>query len=91
MVARELEIAWPDLNIIDATFVATESNYDYRKEVVPQRCILVSTDPVAASWYAAKYILTPIAVDPNNTDPDRPGSNYKSNLDAWTNCLREKK
>jgi hypothetical protein len=51
--------------------------------------LLGSTDPCAISWYAAKFILTPIAVDPNNTDPDRPGSNYKNNLDAWTNCLQD--
>ena len=51
--------------------------------------LLGSTDPCAVSWYGAKFILTPIAVDPYHTDPDRPGSNYKNNLDAWTNCLRD--
>jgi hypothetical protein len=51
--------------------------------------LLASTDPCAVSWYSAKFILTPVAVDPFNTDPDRPGSNYKYNLDAWTNLLRD--
>ena len=51
--------------------------------------LLGYTDPCAVSWYAAKYILTPIAVDPNNTNPDRNGSKYKNNLSAWTNCLKD--
>jgi hypothetical protein len=56
---------------------------------VNTKILLGSTDPCAVSWYAAKFILTPIAVDPYHTDPDRPGSNYKNNLDGWTNCLRD--
>jgi hypothetical protein len=41
------------------------------------------------SWYAAKFILTPIAIDPYNTNPDGNGSEYKKNLSAWTNCLKD--
>ena len=57
--------------------------------IVNTKMLLGSTDPCAVSWYAAKYILTPIAVDPYNTNPDLQGSKYKNNLEAWTNCLRD--
>ena len=92
LVARELEIAWPDLNIIDATYVAIENNYDHRKKSVYQKTILASPDPVAASWYAAKYILTPVAKQPKLTNPDYINSktnSYYTILGHWLNYLND--
>ncbi len=80
------------MNIIDATFVAIENNYDHRKKSVYQKTILASSDPVAASWYAAKYILTPIAKQPKLTNPDYINSktnSYFTTLGHWLNYLKD--
>jgi hypothetical protein len=92
LVARELSIAWPDLNILDATYVATESNWNYKLETVHQQTVLASIDPVAISWYAAKYILTPLAENPLRTNPDleNGGSgDYSTILNYWCNYLKK--
>jgi hypothetical protein len=80
-------LTYPRLTIVDAEWTNPESNWQGESEHT--KMLLGSTDPCAVSWYAAKYILTPIAVDPYNTDPDRNGSKYKNNLSAWTNCLAD--
>jgi len=92
LVAKELAIAWPDLNIIDATWVATESNYNFNYGAVNQKTILASTDPVAASWYAAKYILTPNAAFKERTNPDLTGQGadaYSTILGYWFDYLND--
>jgi len=88
LVAKVMGATYPKLTILDAAWTSA-SGPNNLSDTVNTKMLLGSTDPCAVSWYAAKFILTPIAVDPNNTDPDRPGSNYKNNLDAWTNCLRD--
>jgi hypothetical protein len=79
---------YPKLTILDAAWTSA-SGPNNLSDTVNTKMLLASTDPCAVSWYGAKFILTPIAVNPFHTDPDRPGSNYKNNLDAWTNCLRD--
>jgi hypothetical protein len=88
LVAKVMGATFPKLTIVDAAWTSTESNSTLNG-IVNTKMLLGSTDPCAVSWYVAKYILTPIAVDPNNTDPDLQGSNYKNNLESWTNCLRD--
>jgi len=88
LVAKVMGVTFPKLTIVDAEWTSARSNSDLT-DLVHTKMLLGSTDPCAASWYAAKYILTPIAVDPYNTDPDLQGSKYKNNLEAWTNCLRD--
>jgi hypothetical protein len=88
LVAKVMGATFPKLTIVDAAWTSA-SGPNNLSDTVNTKMLLGSTDPCAISWYAAKFILTPIAVDPNNTDPDRPGSRYKNNLDAWTNCLRD--
>jgi len=88
LVAKVMGVTYPKLTIVDAAWTSA-SGPNNLNDTIQTKMLLGSTDPCAVSWYAAKYILTPIAVDPNNTDPDRPGSNYKNNLDAWTNCLQD--
>ena len=88
LVAKVMGVTFPKLTIVDADWTSTASNSNLT-DLVHTKMLLGSTDPCAVSWYAAKYILTPIAVDPNNTDPDLQGSVYKNNLEAWTNCLRD--
>jgi|GEM_PF-721582 len=92
LVAREIEIAWPDLNIVDATWVGTESNYNYTYGVEKVNKLLASTDPVAVSWYAAKYILTPVAVSPSRTNPDEGfgvTGNYSTVFGYWYNYIKD--
>ena len=88
LVAKVMAVTFPKLTIVDADWTSTASNSTLT-DLVHTKMLLGSTDPCAISWYAAKYILTPIAVDPNNTNPDRNGSKYKNNLSAWTNCLKD--
>jgi hypothetical protein len=88
LVAKVIGITYPKLTIVDAAWTSA-SGPNNHSDKVNTKMLLASTDPCAISWYAAKFILTPIAVDPNNTNPDRSGSNYKNNLDAWTNCLQD--
>ena len=88
LVAKVMGVTFPKLTIVDAAWTSA-SGPNNLSDTVNTKMLLGSTDPCAISWYAAKYILTPIAVDPNNTNPDRPGSNYKNNLDAWTNCFQD--
>ncbi len=88
LVAKVMGATFPKLTIVDAAWTSTESNRTLNG-MVNTKMLLGSTDPCAVSWYSAKYILTPIAFDPNNSDPDLQGSDYKNNLESWTNCLRD--
>jgi hypothetical protein len=88
LVAKVLGATFPKLTIVDAAWTSA-SGPNNLSDTVHTKVLLGSTDPCAVSWYSAKYILTPIAIDPNNTDPDLVGSNYKNNLEAWTNCLSD--
>jgi hypothetical protein len=88
LVAKVMGATYPKLTILDAAWTSA-SGPNNLSDTVNTKMLLASTDPCAVSWYGAKFILTPIAVNPFHTDPDRPGSNYKNNLDAWTNCLRD--
>ena len=51
---------FPDLTIVDATWTSGRDYADLRN-LVNTKTVLASTDPAAVSWYAAKFILTPIA------------------------------
>jgi hypothetical protein len=53
--------------------------------------LLGSSDPFAASWYAAKYMLTPVAYYPEKTNPDLNGGygSYGTCLINWINCMHD--
>jgi hypothetical protein len=88
LVARVMNVTFPKLSIIDAAWTTRQgpSNLNY---VQRTNMLVASTDPVASSWYAAKFILTPIAVSPNATNPDYPGGTYHNTLTNWRNYLRD--
>ena len=88
LVAKVMGATFPKLTIVDAAWTSA-SGPNNLSDTAHTKVLLGSTDPCAVSWYSAKYILTPIAIDPNNTDPDLQGSNYKNNLEGWTNCLSD--
>jgi hypothetical protein len=88
LVAKVMGATYPRLTILDAAWTSA-SGPNNLSDTVHTKMLLSSTDPSAVSWYGAKFILTPVAVNPYHTDPDRPGSNYRNNLEAWTNCLRD--
>jgi len=88
-VAKTMAATFPKLSIIDATWTATKGPREPGDGHQRTNLIVASTDPCAASWYAAKYILTPIADDPLSTNPDFPGGTYGTLLDKWTTILRE--
>jgi len=88
LVARVMADTWPRLTIIDATWTTTDGPVNLN-DVVNTNIIIGSTDPVAASWYAAKYILTPIARYPWQTNPDNAGGKYYYNLMYWCDYLRD--
>ncbi len=87
LVAKVMGVTYPKLTIVDAAW--TNIHRHYGSDNVNTRMLLGSTDPSAVSWYAAKFILTPIALNPNNTNPDLSGGTYNINLTAWTNCLAD--
>jgi len=88
LVAKVMGLTFPKLAIVDAAWTSTKShkNLSY---VVNTKMLLASTDPCAVSWYAAKFILTPIAVTPFHTNPDQPGGDYYENIGPWTSCLHD--
>jgi len=87
LVAKVMGATYPKLTIVDAAW--TNGQNHYNGNPINTKMLLGSTDPCAASWYAAKFILTPIAYYPHITDPDLTGGLYKNNLEAWTNCLAD--
>jgi len=88
LVARIMNVTFPKLSIIDAAWTARQgpnsTGYNQKTDM-----LVASTDPVASSWYAAKFILTPIAVNPNATNPDYPNGTYRNTLTNWRNFLRD--
>lgn len=97
--ARVMAETYPDLNIIDATWTAPNDNYTNSSgNRINTKVLLASTDPIASSWYAAKYILNPIAANDIRTDPDyvepNPGGiglysyRYSMALDSWESYLK---
>jgi hypothetical protein len=88
LVARVLSVTYPRLTIVDAAWTTTygPNNLTWVEQT---NMIAASTDPVAASWYTAKFILTPIARYPSETDPDLQGSDYERNLRRWNTYLSD--
>jgi hypothetical protein len=87
LVARVLAASYPRLTIVDADWTTRQgpNNLTYIQHT---SWLAASTDPAAVSWYTAKFMLTPIAISPNQTDPDLPGSAYRNCLTNWVNYLR---
>lgn len=87
-VAKIMAATFPKLSVVDATWTTTNGPRNLTA-VHRTNMMVASTDPCAASWYAAKYILSPIAADPLSTNPDLPGTTYGTLLEKWTKILRE--
>jgi hypothetical protein len=87
LVAKVMSETFPKLTIVDAAWTNPDRNYG--SATVHTKMLLGSTDPCAVSWYAAKFILTPIAYSPNSTNPDHPGGKYYNCIVPWTNCLQD--
>jgi hypothetical protein len=87
LVARVLAATFPRLTIVDADWTTRQgpSNLTYIQHT---SWLAASTDPAAVSWYTAKFMLTPIAISPNQTNPDLTGSAYRNCLTNWVNYLR---
>ncbi|MCX6235572.1 MAG: DUF362 domain-containing protein [Bacteroidetes bacterium] len=86
LVARVMEVCYPRLSIIDAAWTSGvgPNNLNYLHNT---NMLAASTDPVVADWYTSKFILTPVANDPGETDPDLPGSSFAACLTNWCNYL----
>lgn len=85
--AKVMQVTFPKLTIIDAAWANPERNYG--SIAIQLNMLLGSTDPFAASWYAAKYMLTPVAYYPDRTDPDILGGAYNQCLNNWVNCMHD--
>jgi len=88
LVARVMAVTFPKLSIVDAAWTTTygPNNLTW---VQNTKMLAASTDPVAVSWYTAKFILTPIARYPAQTNPDNPGGSYNVKLTNWTTFLHD--
>jgi hypothetical protein len=83
--AHAIDLVRPDLTIIDATWInGLFFGYDWIYET---RVMVASTDPLAASWYATKYVLSPLARFPEQTDPDFVDGRYWALMTQWNNYL----
>ena len=58
--AKVMSETFPKLTIVDAAWTNPDRNYGSAS--INTKMLFVSTDPVAVSWYAAKYALTPICL-----------------------------
>lgn len=87
--AKVMQVTFPKLTIIDAAWTNPERNYG--NIAIQLNMLLGSTDPFAASWYAAKYMLTPVAYYPEKTNPDLNGGygSYGTCLRNWINCMHD--
>lgn len=87
--AKVMQVTFPKLTIIDAAWTNPERNYG--NIAIRLNMLLGSTDPFAASWYAAKYMLTPVAYYPEKTNPDLNGGygSYGTCLLNWINCMHD--
>jgi hypothetical protein len=88
LVSRVIEVTFPKLSIVDATWT-THLWTAHTMRFTNTKALVASIDPVAASWYSARFILTPIAHFPDQTNPDYPGGLYNVTLTNWTNFLRD--
>jgi hypothetical protein len=73
LLARVMALTMPKLSVVDATYVSTVNNYDSDEgsnPVVKTGKLIVSTDPLAVDWYSARFVLTPVAANPERTNPD---------------------
>lgn len=85
--SKVMQVTFPKLTIIDAAWTNPERNYG--SIAIQLNMLLGSTDPFAASWYAAKYMLTPVAYYPDRTNPDNVGGVYNECLNNWINCMHD--
>jgi Domain of unknown function (DUF362)/Dockerin type I domain len=86
LVGRLLAVTYPDLTIVDATWTTREGPIN-PTNVVNTNVLIASTDPMASSWYAARYVLTPVAVSPDETDPEHTGGIYNMVLGNWAEFM----
>lgn len=84
--ARIMAEVPPDLTIVDATWISGVDQYTLAN-LTNAKTIAASTDPLAVSWYMAKYILTPVASYPHNTNPDYIGGDYNINFGFYCEFL----
>jgi len=87
LVSKVMNVTYPDLTIVDATWSNPEQNQSQVWTWVGK--LLASTDPAAVSWYGAKHLLTPIAWYPTATNPDYVGGRYNLNINYWTTALQD--
>jgi hypothetical protein len=88
LVARIMAETFPHLTIVDAAWT-TQSGPQNLYNVQNTGVLIASTDRVASSWYAARYVLTPIAIQPGETDPDSETGTYGRCLSNWTAYLSD--
>lgn len=87
LVARLMAVTYPRLSILDAAWTSTNNANDLNY-LENTNVLLGSTDPVALSWYGAKFILTPIATLPAYTNPDD-NYRYARTLNRWLEFLAD--
>ena len=84
LVVKVMMVTFPKLTIVDAEWTNPNGNQPPNSSV-QTNMLLGSTDPLAASWYTAKYILAPISS--NSIDPDNPNGRYHEVITNWANCF----
>lgn len=91
LIGRHISLVrTPDMNIVDAVWVANDNNYD-SGSAVRWNVVLGSRDPFAVDWYASEYVLRPVVPDsPDDSSLARAGTfrsaslvNQKAAKNTW--------
>jgi hypothetical protein len=91
LIGRHISLVrTPDLNLVDAVWVANDNNYD-SASAVRWNVVLGSRDPFAVDWYASEYVLRPVVPDyPDESSLARAGTfrtaslvNQKAARNTW--------
>jgi hypothetical protein len=91
LIGRHISLVrLPDLNLVDAVWVANDNNYA-SASAVRWNVVLASRDPFALDWYASEYVLRPVVPDyPDESSLARAGTfrtaslvNQKAAKNTW--------
>lgn len=94
ILGRLLALRFPDLNIVDATYVGihhhTDCPIDDPAKSVEVRSLLASRDPVAVDYYSSKHILYPLKLAAGHGNAEQANPDADNLLRAYLLASRER-
>lgn len=94
ILGRLLALRYPDLNIVDATYVGIHDHTDCPigdpEKSVEVRSLLASHDPVAVDYYSSKHILYPLKLAAGYENAEEANPDADNLLRAYLLASRER-